>query len=188
MLWNSFQQFLPILVLILVVAFVLARLPKVELGHSPEFLRRRVWNWLPLGLTYAFLYMGRYNLNVAKNALGDVITIADFNTIFMVGTWVYGLSFIVNGPLADKWGGRRTILISSVGAAIANLEIETLQHKRPTFHGDTIYAETRVLDKVESSSKPDRGIVSWRWEMVNQEGAVVLSILGKQLFLRRSAV
>jgi len=120
MLWNSFQQFLPILVLILVVAFVLARLPKVELGHSPEFLRRRVWNWLPLGLTYAFLYMGRYNLNVAKNALGDVITIADFNTIFMVGTWVYGLSFIVNGPLADKWGGRRTILISAVGASIAN--------------------------------------------------------------------
>ena len=29
------------------------------------------------------------------------------------------------------------------GAAIANLEVESLQHKRPTFHGDTIYAETR---------------------------------------------
>ena len=32
------------------------------------------------------------------------------------------------------------------GSAIANLEIETLQHKHPTFHGDTIHAETRVLD------------------------------------------
>ena len=32
------------------------------------------------------------------------------------------------------------------GAAIANLEVETLQHKHPTFHGDTIYAETKVLD------------------------------------------
>ena len=42
------------------------------------------------------------------------------------------------------------------GLAIANLEVETLQHKRPTFHGDTIYAETRVLDRKESSSKPDR--------------------------------
>ena len=30
------------------------------------------------------------------------------------------------------------------GAAIANLEVETLQHKMPTFHGDTIYAETKV--------------------------------------------
>ena len=46
------------------------------------------------------------------------------------------------------------------GAAIANLEVESLQHKMPTFHGDTIYAETKVLDKVESKSKSDRGIVS----------------------------
>ncbi len=121
MLWKSFQQFLPILILIIVVAFVLARLPKVELGHAPKFLRRRVWNWLPLGLTYAFLYMGRYNLTVAKNALGDVISNADFGTIFGVGTWVYGISFIINGPLTDRWGGRKTILISAIGAAVANL-------------------------------------------------------------------
>ena len=33
------------------------------------------------------------------------------------------------------------------GSAIANLEVETLQHAKPTFHGDTIYAETRVLDE-----------------------------------------
>ena len=36
------------------------------------------------------------------------------------------------------------------GAAIANLEVETLQHKFPTFHGDTIHAETRVLEVTES--------------------------------------
>jgi hypothetical protein len=57
----------PILVLLTVVGFVLFRLPKVEgIGHSDEFRRRRVLNWLPLGLTYAFLYMGRYNLTVSK--------------------------------------------------------------------------------------------------------------------------
>ena len=48
------------------------------------------------------------------------------------------------------------------GVAIANLEVETLQHKKPTFHGDTIYAETKVLDKKESQSKPDRGVVTRR--------------------------
>ena len=44
------------------------------------------------------------------------------------------------------------------GAAIANLEVETLQHKKPTFHGDTIYAETKVLDKkrVEEQARPRR--------------------------------
>ena len=46
------------------------------------------------------------------------------------------------------------------GAAIANLEVETLQHKHPTFHGDTIHAETRVLEVVESKSKPERGVVT----------------------------
>ena len=39
------------------------------------------------------------------------------------------------------------------GAAIANLEVETLQHKFPTFHGDTIHAETRVLDVKQSKSQ-----------------------------------
>ena len=44
------------------------------------------------------------------------------------------------------------------GVAIANLEIETLQHKKPTFHGDTIYAETKVLDKtrVAEQARPGR--------------------------------
>jgi acyl dehydratase len=59
------------------------------------------------------------------------------------------------------------------GAAIANLEVETLQHKYPTFHGDTIYAETRVLDVKESSSKPDRGIVTVETKAFNQDGQEV---------------
>src|ERR1041385_8947704 len=39
------------------------------LNHGSWFLSRRFINWFPLGMTYAFLYMGRYNLTVAKNAL-----------------------------------------------------------------------------------------------------------------------
>jgi acyl dehydratase len=59
------------------------------------------------------------------------------------------------------------------GAAIANLEVESLTHKRPTFHGDTIYAESRVLDKKESSSKPDRGVVTVETKGFNQRGEEV---------------
>src|SRR5829696_7881500 len=59
------------------------------------------------------------------------------------------------------------------GACIANLEVETLQHKRPTFHGDTIYAETRVLDVKESASRPDRGIVTVETKGLNQDGVEV---------------
>jgi acyl dehydratase len=59
------------------------------------------------------------------------------------------------------------------GVAIANLEVETLQHKKPTFHGDTIYAETKVLEKRESQSKPDRGVVTVETWGFNQRGEEV---------------
>ncbi|HCS44509.1 MAG TPA: hypothetical protein DIW52_17065, partial [Pseudomonas sp.] len=53
------------------------------------------------------------------------------------------------------------------GKAIANLEVESLRHLKPTFHGDTIYAETKVLEKRESQSKPDRGIVTVETDMTD---------------------
>jgi acyl dehydratase len=56
------------------------------------------------------------------------------------------------------------------GSCIANLEVESLMHKKPTFHGDTIYAETRVLDKRESSSKNDRGLITVETKGFNQNG------------------
>ena len=60
----------------------------------------------------------------------------------------------------------------AVGAAVANLEVETLKHSKPTFHGDTIYAETRVLEK-KLTSKGDRGIVSVETKGINQRGEEV---------------
>jgi OPA family glycerol-3-phosphate transporter-like MFS transporter len=126
---TSIEKALPILILVLVVGFVLARLPKIEgVDHSAAYRRRRVMNWLPLGLTYAFLYMGRYNLQVSKSAFpttgatGEpLMANADFGLIFMVGTIVYGVAFVLNGPLTDRFGGRRAILLSAAGAAVANL-------------------------------------------------------------------
>ena len=59
------------------------------------------------------------------------------------------------------------------GKAIANLEIESLRHVAPTFHGDTLYGETRVLDKWESKSKDDRGVVHVETIGYNQDGKVV---------------
>jgi OPA family glycerol-3-phosphate transporter-like MFS transporter len=115
------QQLLPILILLSAIALVLARLPKVELGHSEAFKRRRFFNWFPLGMTYAFLYMGRYNVNVATSAMGDRTSNADFGTIFFWGTIVYGVAFLLNGPLTDRWGGRRTILISAAGSSVCNV-------------------------------------------------------------------
>ena len=116
------RDLLPILLLLGVIALVLKSLPQGQLGHSESYRHRRFRNWFPLGLTYAFLYMGRYNLTVSKNALPEgLMTNADFGTIFGVGATVYGLAFIINGPLTDRWGGRATILIAAIGAAVMNV-------------------------------------------------------------------
>ncbi|MDT8324212.1 MAG: MFS transporter [Bacteroidota bacterium] len=88
--------------------------------HSAAFRRRRVFNWLPLGLTYAFLYMARYNLTVSKNALGPLMSKEAFGIIFAVGTITYAFSFLINGPLTDRIGGKRAILIGSAGSAVMN--------------------------------------------------------------------
>jgi acyl dehydratase len=62
------------------------------------------------------------------------------------------------------------------GSAIANLEVERLVHPRPTFHGDTIYAESRVLDKVASTTKE-----------FNQHGDEVCSFRRKVMVWMRAA-
>jgi sugar phosphate permease len=90
-------------------------------SHSSAFRLRRFANWFPLGLTYAFLYMGRYNLTVSKNALGDLMTKEDFGIIFAAGTFTYAFAFLINGPLVDRIGGKRGILIGAMGSAIVNL-------------------------------------------------------------------
>jgi acyl dehydratase len=67
------------------------------------------------------------------------------------------------------------------GKAIANLEIESLKHANPTFHGDTIYSETVVVDKKASRSKPDRGVVTVETIGYKQDGTVVCEFRRKVL-------
>ena len=62
------------------------------------------------------------------------------------------------------------------GKAIANLEYETVKHLGPTFHGDTIYAETEILEKRESKSKNDRGILYVETRAWNQRHETILTL------------
>lgn len=99
------------------------------LRHGGWFMTRRFINWLPLGMTYAFLCMARYNLNVAQGALGPLMSNQDFGIIFAAGTWTYALSFLVNGPLIDKKiGGKNGMLIAALGSALANAALGILTY------------------------------------------------------------
>ena len=117
------EKFLPILLLLVAISVVVRRLPKVDVGHSPALVARRRFNWIPLGLAYAFLYFGRYNLSAINSELdkAGLLAKSDFNEIDGVGQVVYGLAFLLNGPLTDRFGGRATMLAATAGSALVNV-------------------------------------------------------------------
>lgn len=59
------------------------------------------------------------------------------------------------------------------GSAIAMLGIKEWTFAAPVFIGDTVHLELTILDVHPSSSKPDRGVVERRFDLVNQRGEVV---------------
>ena len=63
--------------------------------------------------------------------------------------------------------------------------IDKLEFLKPVRPGDALRLRAAVLESTPSRSRPDRGIVRWRWEVLNQRAEVVLSMLGTQMFLRR---
>lgn len=97
-------------------------------AHTIDYRKRRFLVWFPLGLTYATLYMGRYNLNVASKSMMDMFHMnkEQFGIIGTAGFWTYALSVIINGPLSDRIGGKKAILIGACGAAALNLLIGLL--------------------------------------------------------------
>ena len=73
------------------------------------------------------------------------------------------------------------------GATIANLDYEVVTHHAPVFIGDTMYAETTVLNVRESASRPDRGIVQVETKVSNQRGEMVLSFRRRFMTPKRPA-
>jgi acyl dehydratase len=96
-----------------------------------------------------------------------------FKKNIVVGNYVYSLLLGMSVPDVS-------------GRAIANLEIESLRHVKPTFHGDTLYGETEVLDVTPSRSKDDRGVVYVETRGYNQDGVVVCVFRRKVLVASRA--
>lgn len=88
--------------------------------------------------------------------------------ILVVGTLVFSLAAGITVPDIS-------------GKAIANLGYEDIKHLNPVFINDTIYVRTKILDKRESKTKTDRGIIYVESIAYNQDGVDVLSFRRKVL-------
>lgn len=88
-----------------------------------RFRARRTQNWVFLGLMYAMFYMGRYNFSAVNALLAQKFgwTNTDLGRIISAGKITYGASVFLNGPIADRIGGKKAILIGAAGACFFNL-------------------------------------------------------------------
>ena len=100
----------------------------------------------------------------AKNQHGQIL---------VVGTLVFSLAVGITVPDIS-------------GKAIANLGYEEVKHLNPVFLNDTIYVRTKVLDKRESKTKRDRGIIYVESIAYNQRGEDVLSFRRHVLVKKRN--
>ena len=148
----------------------------------------------PFGRTFEDFEVG----DIYRHWPGKTITEADDHLFCMItmnhhplhtNTWfaehetLHGRNVVVGNLVYSLVLGMSVPDVS--GAAIANLEVETLLHRSPTYHGDTIYAETRVLEKRESSSKNDRGVVTVETKGFNQDGLEVCYFRRKVMVWKR---
>ena len=81
---------------------------------------------------------------------------------------------LVNGMLVLSTAVGMSITGMS-GNTIAQLDFEQVLHEGPTFIGDTIYAESTVLELRLSRTRPDRGVVQVETRVTNQRGERVLT-------------
>lgn len=121
---------------------------------------------------FALLTMNQHPLHIDA-AYAERET--QFGRNLVVGTLVFAIAVGLSVPDVS-------------GKAIAMLEYESVKHVGPTFHGDTIYAETTVLEKRESRKRNDRGIVTVETRAFNQRDETVLTYRRKLLVPRREAL
>ena len=92
---------------------------------------------------------------------------------------------LVPGTLVFSLAVHLTVLDIS-GKAIANLAYENIDHLQPTYINDTIYSKTEILDKTESRSKTDRGIVYVETTGYNQNNVDVIRFRRKILIKKKN--
>ena len=103
----------------------------------------------------------------------DIAKREQHSKILVVGTLIFSIAVGITVPDIS-------------GKAIANLGYEEIKHLAPVFINDTIYARTKILEKNESKSKNDRGIIIVKTTVYNQNNINVLEFSRKVLIKKRN--
>lgn len=100
---------------------------------------------------------------------------SEFGQILVNGTFTFAL--MIGLSVGD----------TTLGTLVANLGYDKLVMPKPVFIGDTLRAETEVIELKESRSRPGAGIVTFRHELKNQRDELVCQSFRTALIQRRPA-
>lgn len=93
----------------------------------------------------------------------------EFGRIVVNGTFTFAL--LIGISVGD----------TTLGTLVANLGYDEVRMPKPVFIGDTLRAETEVVELRPSKSRPGQGIVTFRHTMLNQQGDTVCTCLRSAL-------
>ena len=97
----------------------------------------------------------------------------------------------LGGLIASGWhsvGMYMRMLVDNVlvgGSAMPSPGADELRWIKPVRPGDVLSLRGKALEARPSRSKPDRGIVRWSYEMINQDGETVMSLIAIAFAPRR---
>jgi acyl dehydratase len=74
---------------------------------------------------------------------------------------------------------------TTLGTTVANLGMTEITFPKPVFSGDTIRSRTTVVDKRDSRSRPNTGIVIFRHDGMNQRNETVCICMRQALMQRK---
>ena len=78
-----------------------------------------------------------------------------------------------------------TVYDTTLGTTVANLGMDEIKFPNPVFPGDTLNVQTEILEKRDSKSRPNNGIVLFQHRAYNQEGKLVATCNRSGLMLRK---
>src|SRR5437868_14268071 len=95
----------------------------LRIQYPPGFRARRGLNWGVLGLMYASFYMCRYNFRFATPGMEKEFGFDEVSITGILSAWsiAYGFGQLINGLLADRIGGRASMIIGAIGTIVINL-------------------------------------------------------------------
>jgi acyl dehydratase len=99
---------------------------------------------------------------------------SEFGQILVNGTFTFSL--MVGITVAD----------TTAGTLVANLGYDRLVMPKPVFLGDTLRAQSEVMETRPSKSRPGQGIVTWKHRMFNQRDELVCECLRSALLRSRA--